>query len=108
MPKRQRFRGEFSSHIRQCVCRAPARGGITLLGSSAPNPNRPPHFAARTQWAASRQGLTTERFRGDPRDVCAFLYYLLDAADLPIRFTRVALRLRIKNLETEQAFFSRR
>ena len=48
------------------------------------------------------------RFRDDPRDVCAFLYCLLDAADLPIRFTHVALRLRIKNLETERAFFSGR
>jgi hypothetical protein len=47
----------FRRVIRECVCRVPR--GITLLGSSAPNPNRPPHFAAPTRWAASHGSGTT-------------------------------------------------
>jgi hypothetical protein len=71
MAGRQRSRGRLRPVIRRYCCRAPARREITLLGSSAPQSNRPPHFAASTRPATGRQGITTKWSRDDPGELAA-------------------------------------
>jgi hypothetical protein len=81
-----RFRGEFRRVNRECLLPSARVARSPLLGSSAPNPNRPLHFAAPTRRAAGRQGLTAPR-----RDVGTFSLRSRQRRSDPLRFLIISL-----------------